>query len=271
MSLFSNRPLRKVLRGREIVHPSMKKTPSCRISPYRVQRESRLKTYTHRPSKPSSVSPKNRRAPPILDCVVIQPVSADEQQMGSVLRPNSRPISQEQLHTEVVSIYAGIERIESKCIRADSVQVSSRRRSPCGQRVVLAPDHWRALAGLHRALLYEHHDFFLASHHPLASPALRHHSIEWSMPARMWKYGIHSLLELLREALPESLEYLLSFTVMAYQIITFLYEAVPSFEDTWIQYLREIAHYRMDTAGEDRHDRQTWAAISRYWHHKVAN
>lgn len=205
--------------------------------------------------------------PPEFDCVVIPPVPADEQQTGSVLRP----VSQEQLHAEVVSIYAGIERIESKCIRADSVQVDPRRQSPCGQRIVLAPAHWRALVGLHRALLYEHHDFFLASYHPSASPAIRHRSIEWSMPARMWKYGIHSLLELLRQCLPESLEYLLSFTFGAYQIITFLYEAVPSFEDTWIQYLIEIAYYRVEVAGEDRQDRETWATIARFWRRKAAD
>lgn len=248
-----------------------KKAPFYRISPYQVQRESRLKAYTHRPSKLSSASPKSRRMPPTLDCVATPPVPADKQRTGSTLGPNSRPISQEQLHAEVDSIYAGIRLIESRCIRENRTHADSIRRSICGQRIVFAPAHWRALVGLHRALLYEHHDFFLASHHPLASPTLRHRSIEWCMPARMWEYGIYSLLRLLHQCLPESLEYFLSFTFMAYQMITFLYEAVPSFEVTWIQYLREIAHYRMDTAGEDWHDRETWATIARFWHRKVAN
>lgn len=89
------------------------------------------------------------------------------------------------------------------------------------------------------------------------------------MPARMWRYGIYSLLELLHQCLPESLEYLLSFTLIAYQLITFLYEAVPAFEGTWVKYLREIAHYRMEVAGEDRQDRETWAAIVHFWYHKT--
>ncbi|KAF2433994.1 hypothetical protein EJ08DRAFT_582769 [Tothia fuscella] len=59
--------------------------------------------------------------------------------------------------------------------------------------------------------LHEHHDFFLASQHPSASPALRRLATKYTMPARMWKHGIHSFLELLRYRLPESLEFMISF------------------------------------------------------------
>ncbi|KAF2185286.1 hypothetical protein K469DRAFT_750445 [Zopfia rhizophila CBS 207.26] len=54
---------------------------------------------------------------------------------GLTLQPDSRPISQEQLASEVKSIYA------------------------------------QALIALHRRLLHEHHDFFLASQLPSASPS----------------------------------------------------------------------------------------------------
>ena len=42
-----------------------------------------------------------------------------------------------------------------------------------------------ALIALHRTLLYEHHDFFLASQHPSASAALRRLATKYDMPARM--------------------------------------------------------------------------------------
>ncbi|KAH7053444.1 hypothetical protein B0J12DRAFT_710232 [Macrophomina phaseolina] len=179
---------------------------------------------------------------------------------GLVLQPISRLISEEQLYTEVDSIYTGLTRIESKCMHFYSTQ-----------RMMLAPAQWLALAGLHRALLCEHHDFFLASHHPSASTALRDRAMEYSMPARMWNHGIYSFLDLLRQYLPESLEHLLAFTSLAYQMITFLYEAVPAFECTWVKYLGELARYRMEIAGEDRQDRETWAAIAHLWHLRAAD
>ena len=40
------------------------------------------------------------------------------------------------------------------------------------------------------------------------------------MPARMWKYGIHSFLELLRHSLPHSREHMLHFMHLAYCMMT---------------------------------------------------
>jgi hypothetical protein len=53
------------------------------------------------------------------------------------------------------------------------------------------------------------------------------------MPARMWRHGIHSFLELLRHRLPRTSEYILSFVYMEYSMMAMLYETVPAFEDTW--------------------------------------
>jgi hypothetical protein len=48
------------------------------------------------------------------------------------------------------------------------------------------------------------------------------------MPARMWKHGIHSFLEVLRRRLPESLDYMLAFIYLAYQMMALLYETAPT-------------------------------------------
>jgi hypothetical protein len=67
---------------------------------------------------------------------------------------------------------------------------------------------------LQRTLLYEHHDFFLASQRPSSSAALRRLATKYAMPARMWRYGMHSFLELLRHRLPDSLEHMLAFVYL---------------------------------------------------------
>lgn len=52
---------------------------------------------------------------------------------------------------------------------------------------------------------------------------------KYSMPARMWRHGIHAFLQ---HRLPESLEYMLAFIYIAYMMMALLYETVPTFEDT---------------------------------------
>ncbi|KAF9691745.1 hypothetical protein EKO04_010308 [Ascochyta lentis] len=185
---------------------------------------------------------------------------------GLLLQPDSRPISQEQLASEVKSIYAGLTMVETKCIHVDRVQATAPQENK-----QLAPDHWQALIALHRTLLHEHHDFFLASQHPSASPALRRLAAKYTMPARMWKHGIHSFLELLRQRLPASLDYMLAFIYLSYQMMALLYETVPAFEDTWIECLGDLGRYRMAIEDEDIRDRETWASVARSWYSKAAD
>jgi hypothetical protein len=91
------------------------------------------------------------------------------------------------------------------------------------------------------------------------------------MPARMWKHGIHAFLELLRRRLPESIDYMLAFIYLAYQMMALLYETVPAFEDTWIECLGDLGRYRMAIEDEDVRDRETWARVSRSWYTKAAD
>lgn len=191
----------------------------------------------------------------------------DPRYPGLLLQPDSRPISQEQLASEVKSIYAGLTMVETKCIHVDRAQAAAVGDSTQD----LAPDHWQALIALHRTLLHEHHDFFLASQHPSASPALRRLAAKYTMPARMWKHGIHSFLELLRQRLPKSLDYMLAFIYLAYQMMALLYETVPAFEDTWIECLGDLGRYRMAIEDEDIRDRETWASVARSWYSKAAD
>ncbi|CAK7206331.1 hypothetical protein SEUCBS139899_009120 [Sporothrix eucalyptigena] len=145
--------------------------------------------------------------------------------------------------------------VESKCIEVDNKQ--SANNDP------LEDDHWQALLALHRTLLHEHHDFMLASQHPSASPALRRVAQKYAMPARMWRHGIHSFLELLRHRLPASREHMITFIYMAYSIIALLYETVRAFEDTWVECLGDLSRYRMAIEDDNQRARDAWTVVSR--------
>lgn len=199
-------------------------------------------------------------------------MSIDPRNPDMLIQPDSRPISQEQLAAEVKSIYAGLTMVESRCIHVDRAQASAMRNTDQARgKAGLVDDHWQALIALHRTLLHDHHDFFLASQHPSASPALRRLASKHSVPSRMWKRGIHSFLELLRFRLPDSLEFRVSFIYTAYQMMSLLYETVPTFEDTWFESLGDLGRYRMAIEDEDLRDRETWAGVARFLYSKAAD
>lgn len=191
------------------------------------------------------------------------PVPVDE----PLKEPGTNPISQEQLAAEVKGIYSGLRIIEAKCIEVMSVESRSKSsKSPKELRDLL-----RTLIGLHRQLLHEHHDFFLASQHPSALPQIKELASKHSMPARMWKHGIHTFLEFLRHKLPQSLDHMLSFIYIAYQMMALLYETVTSFEETWIECLGDIARYRMAIEDVDPYDRHVWTGVAKYWYSKAVD
>ncbi|KAK1750210.1 EST/SMG-like protein 1 [Echria macrotheca] len=187
--------------------------------------------------------------------------------VGVFKQPETRPISQEQLVAEVKGIYAGLVMVENKCIEVDGAQ----NAQGDGANTKLNNEQWQALIALHRTLLHEHHDFFLASQHPSASPALRRLASKYAMPARMWRHGIHSFLELLRHRLPASLEHMLTFIYLAYAMMALLYETVPAFEDTWIECLGDLGRYRMAIEDDNIRDREVWTAVSRGWYSKASD
>ncbi|KAI1690375.1 EST1-DNA-bind domain containing protein [Pyrenophora tritici-repentis] len=201
---------------------------------------------------------------------ILHPPHTNPRYPSLILQPDRRPISQEELASEAKSIYAGLMMIEAKCMHVDRARAAAIAEE--GEaRTNLASDHWQALIALHRTLLHEHHDFFLASQHPSSSPALRRLAAKYSMPARMWMHGIYSFLKLLQKHLPESIDHMLAFIYLAYQMVALLYETVPAFEDTWIECLGDLGRFRMAIEDEDVRDRETWAGVARSWYIKAAD
>ena len=210
-------------------------------------------------------------------CASFQPSLDDEPDSeGSELEPEilsqpaTIPISHEQLVVEVKGIYAGLVMIEAKCIDVDEKQTEDAKAAKEGNPQ-LTTEQWQALMALHKTLIHEHHDFFLASQHPSASPALSRLAAKYNMPARMWCHGIHAFLEHLRHRLPGSLDHMLAFIYFAYSMLSLLYESVPTFDDTWIECLGDLARYRMAIEGDNIKDREVWAGVAEFWYHSAAN
>ena len=232
-----------------------------------------------------------------------EPDSWVEPEPQILRQPETRPITHDQLVVEVKGIYAGLVMVEAKCIDVDEKQATAAQRAieAAAQRkqeaVVresgrggskevshtasqernisvesdLTREQWQALIALHKTLLHEHHDFFLASQHPSASPALSRLAAKYSMPARMWRHGIHAFLEVLRQRLPESLEHMLAFIYIAYSMMALLYETVPTFEDTWIECLGDLGRYRMAIEDSDQKNREVWTGVAQFWYGKAAD
>lgn len=166
-------------------------------------------------------------------------------------------MDREKVDAEVMSIYSGLIMVEAKCIDATSQRGCQ-----------LADDHWQVLISLHQTLVHKHHDFYLASWHPSASLALKR--LATSMPARLWKYGIRSFLELLRSHLPSSREYMRAFVYFAYPMMTLFLETVPRYQNTWIECLGDLGRYRMEIEYDDPYERSIWAGITHSWYNIAA-
>lgn len=162
--------------------------------------------------------------------------------LSLVPQPGTRPISIEQ---PVKGIYAGLVMVKAKCIDIDETQPVATEWNRSSKEVGPGSAQWHALIALHKTLLHEHHDFFLASQHPSASPAPSNIASKYAMPAIIWNNWIHAFLEPLRRRLPGSQNRMLAFNSIAYSMMTLLYETVLVLEDTWIEYLGDLGRYQM--------------------------
>jgi hypothetical protein len=152
-----------------------------------------------------------------------------------------RPITQEQLVNEVKGIYAGLIMVEKKCIEIES-QLGNSQLTWIANKI--SDEQWHALIALQRTLLYEHHDFYLACHHPLASTALRDLSRKYAMPARMWEHGLNGFLKILCKQMPGTKEHMLGYIEHAYPVLEDLQQHVPSLSADWYGCVKGLNVYR---------------------------
>ncbi|PWY75165.1 hypothetical protein BO70DRAFT_354627 [Aspergillus heteromorphus CBS 117.55] len=172
-------------------------------------------------------------------------------------------VTEEQLINDVRAIYGGIVMVEQRLSEQDGLMAAEPIPAPY--------DKYQATAYAHHIIIREHSDFFLASRHPIASPPIQSLAENYLMPARMWHYGIHALLELFRNRLPDSLEHMVTFIHFAYSMLTLMIETAATFEDTWFECLGDLSRYRMAIEQSDLRECDLWSGISRYWYTKAAD
>ena len=184
----------------------------------------------------------------------------------TIPQPQTREITQDQLVVEVRGIYAGLVMVEAKYIDVDERQAATAFDNEATQRTRPTDEQWKSPINLHKVLLHEHHDFFLASQHPSASLQLKKLSAMYKTPQQMWCYCIGTFLESFHHQLSDSLEHMHALISSAYSMTTLLFENVPMSEDTWIECLGDLGRYRMALEDDESHDKETFGSISRYWY-----
>jgi hypothetical protein len=152
-----------------------------------------------------------------------------------LLTPERCPITSE-LINEVREIYAALVMVEKKCIQISLQLISTTNK--------LSDEQWGALFALQRTLLHEHHDFYLACHHPLASTALRGLARKYAMTARMWEHGLNGFLKILCKQMPGTNEHMLAYLDHAYSVLEDLQQHVPSLSTDWSECLKGLDVYR---------------------------
>ncbi|PKS12074.1 hypothetical protein jhhlp_001370 [Lomentospora prolificans] len=179
-----------------------------------------------------------------------------------VRQPITRPVTFDQLVSEIRGIYAALVKAEDECIE---------RVSHLSKEDAHIPEsEWKLLVELHQTALYEFCDFFFATHHPVAaeSSQLAHVITKYSMPARLWRHAIYKLLDLMRKHLPDSRPHMYRFITLAFNMITILYENATDLCDIWAECLGDIARFRMAVESESVEDRNLYVGISKYWYYR---
>ncbi|KAL8653953.1 MAG: hypothetical protein Q9210_001795 [Variospora velana] len=172
----------------------------------------------------------------------------------------SASISIEELIVEVKSQYRDVVNHENRCKKIQKNLVEKR----CSK---VTDQQWRAIHKKYTALIGVYHDFFSATQHTAAFPAMRKLPTRYSMPGRMFQHGIFDLLEELRHRLPASLDHLLNFFHFAFGAVTDLYRTKSAFKSCWTKCLGDLALYRMDILEQDS-DREEWDRTARLWYSK---
>jgi hypothetical protein len=67
------------------------------------------------------------------------------------------------------------------------------------------------------------------------------------------------------------MEHMPSFIYLSHSMVTLLKESVPSFIETRIEYLGDLARYRMAIEDLDLRDKEIWSNVARTWYNEAAN
>ncbi len=185
-------------------------------------------------------------------------------------QPETDSISLDKLRLDVKSFYAKLTMLEAKCIAVNRRHLAASRASDRARRVVLGDDQWQSLTALHKQLLHVYYDFFLASQHPSSNPSLMGLAAEHNVAERLWRHGICIFLEVLEHRLPRSIDHMMTFVDIAYEIMALLQETVPAFQEIWHVCLGHLAMYR-SYFENNQETLEVWISIAHFWYTTVSD
>jgi hypothetical protein len=165
----------------------------------------------------------NQTRAQVLTAPMLDPSCSD------VLLHQNSPMSQEELIAEIKASYTIILRLAS----VFNNRINAYVKTICEGASCTSTEHWPSLTALHSTLLHKHHDFFLATQHPSASPALRQLASKYAMPTRMWKNGIQPILELFRLNLDGRTGHVQDFLRDTRHTLKMFQENLPGMVDDW--------------------------------------
>ena len=173
-------------------------------------------------------------------------------------QPQTRPVTLDQLKTEIRAVYIGTVKVETLC--RERIASYTQATAP------ITDEEWRGLVGLHKAAMHEFADFFFAAQHPAAhrSRTIRDSRLKYSMPQRLWQ-RVQALLDLMRRHLPASREHMTGFISLAFTLFTVLYEHATDLEAIWSECLGDVARFGMAVQSSVE-ERGVWVGTSRMWY-----
>ncbi|KAK1975595.1 hypothetical protein LZ30DRAFT_555317, partial [Colletotrichum cereale] len=138
----------------------------------------------------------------------------------------------DQLFGKAECIYANIVEMESTCIEICIRFLLSEENITLLQL--------RNVVAMHNSLVDLYFDFLFVSQHPSGTEDLRQSAYKRSIPTRLWDYGIHGLLEILRDRLPVTSDVMVSFVFQTYTTLSLLNEQMPTFKYKWKECLDDV-------------------------------
>ncbi|OBS17771.1 hypothetical protein FPOA_09503 [Fusarium poae] len=168
---------------------------------------------------------------------------------SSIEQPGNGPKSQDHPMAELKDIYVALVITEIKCIEVGKAQFSVRYEDA---NIRLNDEQSQALILFQRIFLQELQDFFLASQLTFATAPPRRLSSKYVMLARIWDPGIYPM-DLFYHELPSAPAHghIRTLTYFACSMMELLYDTVPKFEETWIDYLCDMGRHRMAIEVDD--------------------
>lgn len=187
------------------------------------------------------VENRNLDSPLQLNDKILQEVNGWLSSLSSTTdtEPEKSLVPTEQLAAAgVKNILSELDKLEEECI--DKIHYFN---NDSAQQ--LSDEQWKVLASLHLQLLDKHLGFYDIVQLPSANLDIQQLDSEHNMLKRIWQHGISSILELLAQKLPASLEHMRTFYYNVNSIMGVLIMTTPSFKSNWEKYIKDLKKYNM--------------------------